>query len=158
MTPYPEGQNQTDENKCLFTTRLCAARVEQTENIYGMLKRRFPMVKYIRTSLTNSIGLIQVAAVLHNISIDRNDPVPTRPHPNYRDLNHDPNYHEYIWEATGESLVIINELNPAERRAQGMLARENWRNQMDPTPTDRERRRMRAHLEGALNRRDRRNR
>jgi len=48
LTPYPEDQAQGDLNKALFNIRHSGARVEQTECVYGMLKKRFPIIKHIR--------------------------------------------------------------------------------------------------------------
>ena len=48
LTPYPEEQAQEDFNKALFNIRHSGARVEHTECVYGMLKRRFPIIKQIR--------------------------------------------------------------------------------------------------------------
>jgi len=56
-----------------------------TENIYGMLKRRFPITKYIRSHLLNSIRIVQACVVLHNIALDYRDEVPQNNHPNYHE-------------------------------------------------------------------------
>ena len=52
-----------------------------TENIYGILKRWFPICKYIRCELPNSVRIVQAYAVLHNIAIDWRDAEPAHPHP-----------------------------------------------------------------------------
>ena len=73
MTPYSEAESRIDDNKCLFNIRHSSARFEMTENIYGMMKRRFPIVKYIRTKLSNAIRITTAAAILHNMALDCND-------------------------------------------------------------------------------------
>ena len=52
-----------------------------TENIYGILKRWFPICKYIRCELPNSVRIVQACAVLHNIAIDWHDAELAHPHP-----------------------------------------------------------------------------
>ena len=47
LTPYSENEAQASFSKALFNIRHSGARVEQPECIYGMLKRRFPIVKNI---------------------------------------------------------------------------------------------------------------
>ena len=58
LTPYSENEAQASFSKALFNIRHSGARVEQTESIYRMLKRRFPIVKNIR-HIQNIIFLTQ---------------------------------------------------------------------------------------------------
>ena len=76
MTPYPEDQIQNDDNKCLFNVRHSSARCEMTECIYGMLKRRFPILVWMRNKLQNAIKIIMCCVILHNIAIEWNEPLP----------------------------------------------------------------------------------
>jgi hypothetical protein len=69
ITPCPEDQSRADDNKCLFNVRHSQAQVEQTEDIYEMLKRSFPYVKYLRVDLQNAINIIATATILHNIAL-----------------------------------------------------------------------------------------
>jgi hypothetical protein len=141
ITPYPEDQSRTDDNKCLSNVRLSQARVEMTEDIYGMLKRRFPILKYLRVDLPNAIKIIAAAAVLHNIGLDWVDPVPVDDHPNLFNIQ-EPEQPPHI---AVEQINIVNVLNPAARRHSAAVARDNYRAMMDPIPTDREVRKMVIH-------------
>ena len=58
LTPYSENEAQASFSKALFNIRHSGVRVEQTESIYRMLKRRFPIVKNIR-HIQNIIFLTQ---------------------------------------------------------------------------------------------------
>jgi hypothetical protein len=112
-----------------------------TENIYGMLKRRFPIVKYLRVNLQNAINIIVSAAILHNISLDWADTMPRDDHPNLLNIREPPQPpHVQLNEVN-----IINQLNPAERRNRAAVCRDNYRAMMDPVPTEREIRRMAIH-------------
>ena len=42
-------------------------------------------------------------------------------------------------------LLLVNQLNPRERRTQAGQVRDHWRSEMDPSPTVRERRVMSSH-------------
>jgi hypothetical protein len=141
ITPYPEDQSRTDDNKCLFNVRHSQARVEMTEDIYGMLKRRFPFVKYLRVDLPNAIKIIAAAAILHNIGLDWADPVPVDDHPNLLNVQ-EPEQPPHI---PADHINIVNVLNPAARRNSAAVARDNYRRMMDPIPTDREVRKMAIH-------------
>lgn len=86
MTPYSEAESCIDDNKCLFNIRHSSARVEMTENIYRMMKRRFPIVKYIQTKLRNANLITTAAAILHNMALDYKDEVPDDDHPDCKEL------------------------------------------------------------------------
>ena len=86
MTLYSEAESCIDDNKCLFNIRHSSARVEMTENIYRMMKRRFPIVKYIQTKLRNANLITTAAAILHNMALDYKDEVPDDDHPDCKEL------------------------------------------------------------------------
>ena len=123
-----------------------------TENIYGILKRRFPICKYIRCELPNAVRIVQACAVLHNIAIDWHDAEPAHPHPNYQDPGADRELDQPGY-AQVDELFIQNVLNPRDRRQQGMIARENWRLSMDNNPSRDERGMMATHRVNAEMRR-----
>lgn len=117
-----------------------------TECIYGMLKRRFPILKYIRVKLGNAVKIAQACAVLHNMALDWADPVPARNHPVQRVVvvpEHPPP--DDIEDVPADQLVVLNALNPRQRRMQGVLARDNWRSAMTQVPTEAEIGRMANH-------------
>jgi len=141
ITPYPEDQSREDDNKCLFNVRHSQARVEQTEDIFGMLKRRFPYLKYLRVDLANAINIIATSAVLHNIALDWADPLPLDDHPNLPNLP----VLEQPPHVDADQVVIVNDLNAEERRLRASVARDNYRSLMDPNATERELRKMAIH-------------
>lgn len=116
-----------------------------TENIYGMLKRRFPITKFIRSHLLNSIRIVQACVVLHNIALNYQDEVPQNNHPNYREEVEEEDNHEDYDEIPAGQVHLVNQLNPRQRREQGMTARDNWRLSMDNTPTRKELVKMANH-------------
>ena len=110
----------------MFNVRHLKARVQMTENIYGILKRRFPICKYIRCELPNAVRVVQACAFLHNIAIDWRDAEPVHPHPNYQDPGAEQGL-DQPGNVQVDELFIQIVLNPRDRRHQGMNARENWR-------------------------------
>jgi hypothetical protein len=47
------------------------------ERTFGVWKRRFPALHYgLRTKLETTLAIIPALAVLHNVAIKRNDPLP----------------------------------------------------------------------------------
>ena len=62
-----------------------------SENIYGMLKRRFPIIRQLRFHLEKSQQVILSAAILHNICIEWGDHLPPAEEPDGQDDgDHDP--------------------------------------------------------------------
>ena len=83
LTPYPEEQSRQDDFKCLLNVRQSGARVQMTENIYSMLKRRFPFIKFSRVIVDNLIKVTPATAVLHNLALDFADEMPEDNHSGY---------------------------------------------------------------------------
>jgi hypothetical protein len=46
MKPYPTAEAIVDNRKRLFNARLCGLRTEMSENVFGIWKRRFPILRY----------------------------------------------------------------------------------------------------------------
>ena len=122
LTPYPDDQARHDNNKALYNARHSGARVEQSEDIYGMLKRRFPIVKHIRLSLENSWKVVNAAAVLHNVCIAWDDEEPDE-HPLNR-LDQEPQPAQMPLEQQYEVLPAVP---PAQERLAAQLARDTYR-------------------------------
>ena len=138
IPPYPDAEANDDASKALFNFRHSGARMEMTEHIYGIWKRRFPIAENLRNHLPNAIKIINATAILHNISIlweeigidqldGQPDPadVPALPAEPDMHVDFDP-----------------NDLNPLQMRQLGQATRDNMRLSMDPNPTARERRRL----------------
>ena len=147
MTPYSEPESRQDDNKCLYNIRHSGSRVEMTENIYGMLKRRFPIVKCLRVDLGNAMNIIICTAILHNMALDFQDDLPNHDHPDYVA---DPRFEDV-------QVQVINQVPINQRRLRAQLARYNWRHAMDPNPTEKERKKMARHrVDAAVRQRQRR--
>jgi len=60
-----------------FNKALTALRTVCTENIIGILKRRFPCLRMgLQTRLTRALKIIRATGVLHNLTIVFNDSTP----------------------------------------------------------------------------------
>ena len=73
MKPFlnPQSQKETTFNK-----KLSALRTVMTENIIGILKNRFPILRLgIRTKLATAENIVRVAGMLHNIAMGLKDPL-----------------------------------------------------------------------------------
>ena len=139
MTPYSEAESRIDDNKCLFNIQHSSARVEMTENLYEMMKRKFPIVKYIRTKLRNVIRITTAAAILHNMALDCNHEVPDD-HPDcqrFKDID------DEVDELNRP--IVLNHLNPVERKTRADQIRDNCRLGMDPIPIRKESGMMENH-------------
>lgn len=69
IKPYSNADALDDRRKKLFNARLCGLRTIMTENIFGIWKRRFPILKNMRCHYENAKKIIIATAVLHNIGI-----------------------------------------------------------------------------------------
>ena len=126
-----------------------------TECIYGLLKRRFPIIKYICTHLRNAVKITQACVVLHNIALDLIDHAPDQDHPNYQEVEV-PEHHDDD-EVPADQIHIVNQLNSRQRREMGMQARDHWRRSMDCRPYQVELTKMANHrVESEVHRRARR--
>ena len=65
-----------DERKRLFNMRLSGLRTKMTENIFGMWKRRFPILRHMNEYLENAKDTMETTAILHNMTILFNDELP----------------------------------------------------------------------------------
>ena len=76
ITPYSTTESNRDRNKALFNRRLSGAWCEMTENIYGIWKWRFPIIRCLRVHLPNAYKVIVGTAVLHNFSVQWREIMP----------------------------------------------------------------------------------
>lgn len=86
MKPFSNAEAANDNDKRLFNQRLSGLRTVMTENVYGVLKRRFPCLREMRNHLPTAKKIIVATAVLHNLAILWNDEVPVELGP-VRQLN-----------------------------------------------------------------------
>lgn len=125
VAPFSKDEAAADEKKRLFNIRLCGLRTEMTENIYGMLKKRFPILRQLRFKMAKAQQVILCTAILHNICIEWGDEdLPD----DQADLNDDdvqgpgddhPADHQAAWLGAQERIHLMNTMPPAtsgERR------------------------------------------
>lgn len=73
LTPFinPQNEGEIRYNHCHTRTRV------KVENLFGIWKRRFPIMAYgCRLKLRTVLEVIVATAVLHNVCILRGDPEP----------------------------------------------------------------------------------
>jgi hypothetical protein len=68
VKPYPTAESANDRRKALFNRRLSGLRTVMTENLYGVWKRRFPILKALRTDYELSQKIVVASAVLFNLA------------------------------------------------------------------------------------------
>ena len=77
ITPFTRPAVIGNHERSLFnTSRHSGARVECTEDTFGILKRRFPVLKDLRYDVSNSMNIVEMCCVFHNMSIDMGDVMP----------------------------------------------------------------------------------
>ena len=68
IKPYATAEAANCRRKTLFNRRISGLRTVMSENIYGVWKRRFPILKAMRTEMVLSQKIIIATAILFNIS------------------------------------------------------------------------------------------
>jgi len=84
VKPFSNAEAEVDARKRLFNKRHSGLRTVMTENTFGIMTKRFPILKKMRSHYQNAKETIDATAVLHNISILLHDDVPVevvRPDP-----------------------------------------------------------------------------
>ena len=76
VTPFSSEEGENDLRKRLFNLRHAGLRTECTENIFGMWKRRFPIVRNLRNHFDNALEIVMATAVLHNLAVLWNEGEP----------------------------------------------------------------------------------
>jgi len=69
MKPYPNREALNHARKTEFNTRLSRLRTVCTENIFGIMKRKYPILKSLRCHHSRARKVIYACAILHNLSI-----------------------------------------------------------------------------------------
>lgn len=67
IKPYSNNEADGDRRKRIFNRKLSGARTVMSENIYGVWKRRFPIIKALRTDFRLSQKIICATAILFNL-------------------------------------------------------------------------------------------
>ena len=76
IKPYSTGEAGQDRKKRLFNRRLSGLRTVMSECIYGAWKRRFPILKNMRTDFSLSQKIIVATGVLANLARMWGDDLP----------------------------------------------------------------------------------
>jgi hypothetical protein len=76
MTPYRVAEALANPRRRLFNRRLSGLRTVCTENIFGIMKRRWPRLTELRCNHPRGRRYIIAIAILHNIAIRWNDVEP----------------------------------------------------------------------------------
>ena len=66
IKPYTTAEAANDPRKRIFNRRHSGLRTVMTENIFGMWKRKFPILKGLRTDFEFSQKIIIACAILFN--------------------------------------------------------------------------------------------
>ena len=120
ITPYSTTESNRDRNKALFHRRLSGARCEMTENLYGIWKRRFLIIRCMRVHLPNAYKIIVGTAVLHNFSVQWREVMPD----NHPDLSLPP----AIPDVPHQDVVIdARDLRREQQKRIGEQTRDNMR-------------------------------
>ena len=73
IKPYSTAEGAQDPRRRAFNSKLSGVRTVMTENLFGIWKRRFPILKALRTDFRLSQKIIVATAVLFNIGQMLND-------------------------------------------------------------------------------------
>jgi hypothetical protein len=122
MTPYRTAEALANPRRRLFNKRLSGLRTVCTENIFGILKRRWPRLTELRCKHLRARRIIVAIAILHNIAIRWNDGEPVGGNSN-RDF---PVVPEQQYE------IIADDAEPAVVRARGQQLRDQLCDNMPP--------------------------
>ena len=122
MKPFPIAEAAQCVRKRLFNRRISGLRTVMSENIYGVWKRRFPIMKAMRTDLGLSQKIIIATAVLFNLARLWRDEGPEDEEDDDDDDGDD-----------GDGMarcVLIEEGDPGSVRYRGQVERERMMNNM----------------------------
>ena len=113
IKPYSTQEAGQDRRKRLFNRRLSGARTVMSECIYGVWKRRFPILKGIGTALQLSQRIIVATAVLHNIARMWSDEDPE-----------DDEEEEQTDDDDDEGVFVVQDGAPVTIRLRGQIERD----------------------------------
>ena len=124
MKLYAKAVAANCRRKTLFNRRISGLRTVMSENIYGVWKRRFPILKAMRTEMVLSQKIIIATALLFNISrMWRDDG------PDDEDSDSDDEEHGGDGDARQES-VHVEDNDLAAVRIRGQVERERLKDSM----------------------------
>ena len=119
--PYSNQEAGADRKTRLFNKRLSGLRTAMSECLFGVWKRRFPVLKNLRTDFELSQKTIVATAVLFNIARRWGDDGPED-----EDNEEEPDDDE----DDGAPGFVVQEGNTASIRLRGQVARDRLRDMM----------------------------
>ena len=117
VKPYSTEEAGQDRRKRLFNKRLSGLRTVMSENVFGIWKRRFPILRNMRTHLELTQKIIVATAILENIAIKLGEEVPNGEDDEQEEDDADAGY------------VLVDEA-PNTVRLRGQISRDNLCNNM----------------------------
>lgn len=123
ITPYLSNEALDDSTKRDFNRRHSGLRTVMSENIFGIWKRRFPVVNQLRANRENARKIVIATAILHNICILWGDEDPDGPLP--------PTIPAAVVE-DADNLVGVHQHNSDAIRLAGQMVRDGLRLSMGP--------------------------
>lgn len=128
ITPYRTTEAQEDPSKALFNRRHSALRTVCTENIFGIWKRRFPCLKFLRCEHSRARKIAIATAILHNISILwKDEEILGEEDEDVNDEDMGPQV-----PVLQDVEIVEDDAEPAIVRARGQAVRDNLRLNMRP--------------------------
>ena len=121
ITPYTTAEVEADVTGKLrrFNTKHSGARMEMTEHIFAVWKRRWPIIRSLRVHLQNAQRIVLATAVLHNMAILWREELPD-------DFDEDEDI-----QPGNPDITIEDDEDSVSRRNAGKIARTNLRERME---------------------------
>ena len=126
MKPFSIPEAANCPRKRLYNGRLSGLRTVMSENIYGTWKRRFPILKAMRTDLVLSQKIIVATGILFNISRMWKDEGPE----DDSDSEDDSEDEESGNRLSSQASVTVEEGDPGSVRIRGQVERERLKDNM----------------------------
>ena len=123
VKPYSTVESGQDRRKRLFNRRLSGARTVMSEGLYGVWKRRFPILKNMRTHYVLSQKIILSTAILFNMARMWSD---NGPEEEEDDSDEDGDGQE----EEDDDGVIVQDAAPASIRLRGQVERDRLKDAM----------------------------
>ena len=117
VKPYSTADAAQDPRRRKFNSNLSGLRTVMSENLYGIWKKRFPILKSFRTNLELSQKIIVATAVLFNIGQMLNDEPPD-------DGDDDEEERDQVTDGRHDHVVVVDETGAMCARLRGQAQRD----------------------------------
>ena len=126
VKPYSTNEAGNDRTKRLFNKRLSGLRTVMSECLFGVWKRRFPILKNLRTDFSLSQRIVVATAILQNMARMWEDEEPSD---DEEDSDSDDDHSD---EDDAGADFIVQDAAPATVRMRGQILRERMKDGMPP--------------------------